>query len=294
MSIFSNIDFDALPLPDVIEEVSFEDELAYLLADETNLHPGDPGYALAEKVAYALTLIRARVNASARALMRRYAQGNDLVNLAAGLEVQRKVIDPGDPDAIPPIEPVLESLESLRRRTWMARSGLSAGGAIANYEALATADQSLVGRVRGVNISQPQPGVVRVAVSSVAGDGTADVTLIGDVKDVLSQQDAVPYLDTVDVDSAQAVTYSIEAELIVFPNQDNDAILAAANAALLAYCESRRKPGYSVTLAGISKALMVAGVVDVSIIEPPANVTVGADQSSYCGSVVTTIGGIGV
>lgn len=100
-------------------------------------------------------ILRQRVNDATRATMLAYASGTDLDNRAADYDVQRLLITPADPDAIPPVEAVWESDERLRYRCQMALEGLSVAGSRGAYVFHALSASPLVGDVA---VDSPQPG----------------------------------------------------------------------------------------------------------------------------------------
>ena len=130
------IDLSKLPEPNVIENLDYE---ALLEAAIARLGPdyvvseADPAYKVLESAAYRELLLRQRVNDGARSVLLATARGRDLDNLAALLGVERQVVTPADPDAIPPVEAVYESDERLRLRTQLAPSAISTAGPVSSY-----------------------------------------------------------------------------------------------------------------------------------------------------------------
>jgi len=62
----------------------------------------DPSAKILGVCAYRESLLRQRVNESLRAVMLAYAHGADLDQHGANYNLQRLVVDPGDPEATPP------------------------------------------------------------------------------------------------------------------------------------------------------------------------------------------------
>ena len=104
----SSVDLSALPAPQVLEDLDFE---ALFQADLATFrsHMGDnwdaavesdPVTKLLEVGAYRKLLNRARVNDAAKALLLAYAQGSDLDQLAANVQLQRLVVQAQDPGKI--------------------------------------------------------------------------------------------------------------------------------------------------------------------------------------------------
>lgn len=177
MSRFAAIDLAKLPAPDVVETIDYEAVLAEMITDLTARDPAfsglvesDPAIKILEVAAYRETLLRQRINEAARATMLAYAGGADLDNLAALLGVARAVLDPGDPEAVPPVAPTYEGDDRLRARAQLALEGFSTAGPAGAYlfHALAASPKA-----KDVAVSSPAPGDVLVSVLSTDGDGTA-------------------------------------------------------------------------------------------------------------------------
>ncbi|EKN5085172.1 baseplate assembly protein, partial [Yersinia enterocolitica] len=119
----ATIDLSLLPPPFVVEELDYETLLAERKATLISLYPeeqraavartlsleSEPLVKLLQENAYREVILRQRVNDAARAVMVAYAVGSDLDQLGANNNVERLVITPADPTAIPPIEAVMES-----------------------------------------------------------------------------------------------------------------------------------------------------------------------------------------
>ena len=172
MSAFTQIDLSQLPPPEIIEQVSYETILEEMVADLQArdstfdaLVESDPGFKILEVAAYREFLLRQQFNERARGALIAYARSGDLENLAAFFGVERLVIDPGDPDAVPPIEPTYETDENLRRRTQLALEGFSTAGPQGAY---IFHSLSIAG-VKDVSVVSPVPGDVEVTVLSTDG-----------------------------------------------------------------------------------------------------------------------------
>ena len=157
------IDRSQLPAPEVIEVPDFETLLAERKEALIALYPedeqaatrrvlaleSDPIVKCLQESVYREILLRQRINEAAQAVMVAYAIGSDLDQLAARSNVQRLTITPANPDAVPPVEAVMESDDALRVRVPEAFEGLSVAGPTAAYEFHARrADGRGAGRVR--------------------------------------------------------------------------------------------------------------------------------------------------
>lgn len=294
---FTAVDLSQLAAPDVVETLDYEVILAAMVSDLQSRDPAftalvesDPAFKILEVAAYRETLIRQRVNDGAKAVMLAYAGGADLDQIAANYNVERLVLDSGDPDAIPPVAPTLESDTDLRRRVQLSFEGFSTAGPVGAYVFHALgADPDVL----DVSVASPAPGDVVVSVLSRQGDGTASTGLISAVDAVLSSDTVRPLTDNVTVQSATIVNYSVTAVLTVLPGPDGSVVLAQAQAALDAYIAETRRLGRDVTRSGLFAALHQPGVQNVTLTAPAADVVIADDEASFCTGTNVTVGGVG-
>lgn len=293
----SVIDLSQLPSPDVVEDISFESILAERKAEFLSRYPEAEeeldmeSSALAkmlEENAYREVVWRQRVNEAARAVMLAYSEGDDLEQIAARYNIERLEIDPGDPDANPPVEPTYESDTNLRMRTQRAFEGLSVAGPTDAYVVHAL---SADGRVADATAKSPSPATVLVTLLSHEGDGTAAQDLIDTVDAALSAEDTRPVGDRLTVQSAEIVDYAVEAELYVYPGPESEPILEEANERLTAYTEAQRRLGRDIRRSAIHAALHVEGVQRVELTSPAADVVLDKTQAGRCTSKDVSIGG---
>ncbi len=290
----SLIDLSTVAAPDILEALSYEDIVAQMKAAAVEAMPelgpvlaleGEPAVKVIEVCAAFVLLTRARVNDAARATMLAYATGTDLENLAALYGVQRLVTDPGDPEAVPPVPPTYETDSALRYRTQMAPEGFSVAGPKAAYAFHAL---SADGSVRDVAVASPSPGDVVVTILSDDGAGTASPELIATVSAALNHDTVRPLCDTVSVQSASIVTFTIDAELEFFEGPDTGSVLAKAQTALAQYLVESHRIGRAVRISGIHAALHQPGVQRVILTSPTADVETTAMQAPYCTAVSVT------
>ena len=118
------IDLSALDPPDLVETLDFEEVYQRKLEHFKRIYPdwtaaleSDPVVKLLELAAYEEIRFRARVNDAGRAVLLAYATGADLEHLAALWNLKKEIVDPGDPEAHPPIPVTYERDERLRLRT---------------------------------------------------------------------------------------------------------------------------------------------------------------------------------
>lgn len=293
MKTFAAIDLSQLPAPSVVEPLDYEQILAERKAYAVSLWPADqqaevaatlelesePLTKLLQENAYRETVWRQRVNEAALATMLASAKGADLEQLAANYNVQRLVVTPGNPSAVPPVAEVLEDDDSLRERTQMAWEGLSTAGPRNSYIFHARAAD---GRVADASAVSPSPAVVVVTVQAVANDGTAPADLVAAVLAYLSDEDRRPVADRLTVQGAQVLPYSVTATLFLnSAGPESEPIMEAAETSLLAYVHQRRRLGMEVSESAIHAALHVEGVRKVEL-TGWADIVATEAQAPYC------------
>lgn len=300
MTTFTPINLAALPAPDVIEQIDYEQILAARKAYAISLWPADqqaqvaatlalesePLTKLLQENAYRETLLRQRVNEAALAVLLPFAKAADLEQIAARFNVARLVIIPANPSAVPPVAAVMEGDDSLRERTQMALEGLSTAGPRNSYIFHA---RSADGRAADASCTSPNPAEVVVTVQSALGDGTADAELLGIVTAYLSDEDRRPVADRLTVQSAQVLEYSVTAELhLKTQGPEAEPIRATAEARLAAMVNQRRRLGLEVNSSALDAALHIEGVRRVDLIGWVDIVATEA-QAPYCTGYSVTV-----
>ena len=289
---FTSIDLSKLASPNVVEALDYEAILSAMVADLiardptfTALLESDPAFKILEVAAYREMLLRQRVNDAAKAVMLAFASGADLDQIGANFNVQRLVVDPGDPEAIPPVLPTYEPDADFRARIQLALEGITTAGSEGSY---VYHGLSADGDVKDIQAVSPNPGAVLVYVLSRTGDGTASVELLDAVDAALNAENVRPLTDLVTVQSVVIVPFSINAELTMYPGPDPEVVRQAAEAAVTAYVESVRRIGYDVTLSGLYAALHQPGVQNVAIASPAASVVTQNGEAAHCTGITIT------
>ncbi|HDL7338294.1 TPA: baseplate assembly protein [Yersinia enterocolitica] len=298
----STIDLSQLPAPLAVEALDYETLLAERKAELIALYPVDeqaaitrtlslesePLVKLLQENAYRELVLRQRVNEAAQAVMVAYANGSDLDQLGANNNVQRLIITPADPDAIPPVAAVMESDTDFRLRIPQAFEALSVAGPTGAYEAHA---RSADGRVADASALSPSPACVTVTVLARAGNGEASPELLDIVRAALNDEDVRPVADRVTVQSAAIVDYQIDAVLYIYPGPEAEPVRAAAQMKLDSYINTQRRLGRDIRTSAIYAALHVEGVQRVELNAPTADVVLDKTQAAYCTLSVLTVGG---
>lgn len=307
---FTAINLSGLPFPAFVEALDYEtilqemiDDLRVRDPDYSNITESDPAYKILEVAAYRELLIRQRVNDAAQAVTLAYATGDDLDVLAANYNVERLVLDAGNPDAIPPVPPTYESDSEMRRRVLLAFEGLSTAGPEGGYlyHGLKadpdvkdiSAEGPDLAIVNGSLVSQNgvEPGQVRVTVLSRTGDGTASAGLVSAVGSALSADDVRPLTDHVVVQGATISLYTIDAELTLYEGPDSEVVRQAAIDKAQEYADENHRLGRDITRSGLFAALHQSGVQRVNLIAPAADIVNNSQQAAFCSSVTVTVVG---
>jgi phage-related baseplate assembly protein len=292
---FSAVDLSGLPFPQAIEALDYETILAEMLADLRQREPSfnalvesDPAYKVLEVCAYREMLVRQRVNEAVKAVTLAYAIGADLDQIAARYDVERLLLDAGDPDAIPPVPPTYESDDNLRRRVQLSFEGFSTAGPEGAYifHSLGAAADVL-----DVAVNSPAPGEVTVAILSRVGDGTASPELRAAVAATLNADGVRPLTDNVTIEAGGVISYAVAADMYLMDGPDSDVVLAAAQDAMQTYADRSQRLGRNVTLSGIYAALHQTGVQRVVLTSPMADVVTQWNEAAHCSSITLTLAG---
>ncbi|EJX2524907.1 baseplate J/gp47 family protein [Salmonella enterica] len=294
----ATVDLSQLPQPAIIETLDFEVILADVKELIINAFPEDfrpavtaalklesePLNIIAQVVSWREMLLRQRINDGAAACMLSHAVSTDLDNIAANMDTRRLVITP-DTDTT---NAVMESDTALRMRAQAAFDGLSVAGPTGAYEYFA---KSASGNVADAKAISPSPAVVVVSVLSTEGDGTATPELLNTVKDALSAEDRRPVGDRLTVQSAEIVSYNINAKLFFYPGPESEPIQNAAHDALQAWIALQGKIGRDVARSAIMAALHVQGIQRIELTEPASDIVISNTQAARCVSVTLEKGG---
>lgn len=238
----------------------------------------EPSAKILGVCAYRESLLRQRVNESLRAVMLAYAHGSDLDQHAANYNIKRLMVDPGNPETIPPEPPIYESDTELRRRVLLVFESLSVAGPAGAYiyHALAADPQ-----VQDAAVKSQTPGDVLLTIQSRQGSGTADKALI-DAVTIWLADDKRPLTDNLIVQSTSIIDYAVEAELHLQAEPDAATVLQQAHAQTEAYTSEQHRIGRPVTRSGLFAALHTTGVNNVVLTSPPSDVLPDDTETPYC------------
>ncbi|UZE19910.1 baseplate J/gp47 family protein [Pseudomonas sp. B21-054] len=292
----STIDLSALPAPQVLESLDFEElyqgELSafreYMGDNWTALLESDPVTKLLELGAYRRMQNRARVNDAGKALLLAFAKRADLDHLAANVGLKRLVVQAEDLSAVPPVSAVMEEDDALRERVQLVYEGLTTAGPRNSYILHA---RNASGLVADATAESPAPAEVVVTVLSLEGDGTASPELLAEVETYLSDDDRRPVADRLTVQGAEILPYRIDAVVYMAgTGPENEAALAECKARLQAWLNPRRRLGVEVARSAIDAQVHVSGVARVEI---PGweDIRPSKAQAAWCSGFSVTRGG---
>ncbi|MCK3655813.1 baseplate assembly protein [Pasteurellaceae bacterium Macca] len=293
------VDLSKLPAPKILEDVDFETLLAErkaaflsLVSEEEREKwafrlelESEPVVKLLQENCYRELLLRSRYNEEAKAVMLAYATDSDLDVIAGNFNVQRKVLRPADPTAIPPIPAVMESDSDLRRRTQLAFEGMSVAGPRSAYLFHAISAHA---DVADVSVESPQPAHVTVTVLSHQDNGVASAEVLKAVQDAVNADHVRPIADRVTVQSVQLHTYSVQAKLYLYRGPESEPILNTAKARLDKYVKEQHRLGRDITLSALYATLHVEGVQRIVLTEPREDIVLPSHKAGFCSGIQLT------
>ena len=287
------IDMSALPVPDAVVVPAADTIFAQWLSRLRTLDPdfnalveSDPAYKQGEVNAFQVTLLMQRVNDAVRAVLLASSAGNDLDHLGAGFEVPRKVLVPADPNAIPPVEAVLETDDDFRRRIQSSWGRLSTAGALDAYRffTASASPDTLDVRPYGPE-DHNKPGEVHIYVLSRLNAGVPSAALLATVLSSVSGDDVRPLTDYVTAYPATIIPFEVEADILLPYGLDNDMVMDMAREALARYLDLTYRIGVTVSRSGIFSMLHQKGVATVHLRLPADDREMGVGEVGRCTAI---------
>jgi phage-related baseplate assembly protein len=282
MSLPSIIDLSALPVPDMIETVSFEDIVQNMRDDLVARFPAivgvvdlesEPARKLIEVFAYREITYRARINDACRSLLIGYSTASDLDNLGAFYDVVRLT---DETDA------------RFRERIVLAIMGRSPGGTEARYRYIA---MSASEKVRSVAIWRDEiDPTVRVSVLATNNGGIPTAGVLDAVTDALNDPTIKLVSDTITVESAVLETKNVTANIWLLPTTPMS-VFNGLETSLKAAWEAEGGLGFDMTKAWLTARLMQAGVQKVDIVTPASDQVAPFNRAISMGNVNLTMMG---
>ena len=328
---FVDIDLSRLPAPDAIQGLNYDQTAADRIAElkarlaaagvtwDVNGLETDPLVITEEHASYYDMLLRARVNDAVKATLLAYAEKKDLDHIAAEMGVERKVLVPADPNAIPPTEAVMEKDEDLRRRRQLVIEAFSTAGPEGAYVFF-----GLSGHPHALDVAVYDPhsglcndGEVLCVVASSQGDGVPADAVLDSIADTLDartikyavtaertraitrRQKLRPLTDKVIVEACSTLDYSLSIVLKIPYGPAPELVIAEARKRLDAYLASRRQIGRIISDTAIAAAVHVADASGVAMVDdanivpvvggdPVEDVVPGPKQLARCTEITVT------
>lgn len=282
------IDLNALPRPEILEELDYEAELELLFNyavprfDERGIDfdaiilESEPVRVLLEVCAQRNTEIFAHANEAFRQTLLAYAKNSNLDQLVAWLAVERQA---GESDA------------RLRQRYRLASYGRSAGGPAERYKAVALgADVD----VRDVAVwTEGRNPTVNVAVLSALANGEPTVALLAAVEDALMSDDVRVISDRFNVQSAIRRSVDVTVSIRLHPNA-LPTVADQVAAKIQLDWQAQDLLGLDLTHAFLAKtALSNPDVTNLQVIAPAQDEIADANEAIGLGTVSVTVSGRG-
>ena len=260
-------DLASLPIPAVIEPLSFEtillelqSEFQFRYPDYSALLASDPAVKLLEVAAYREVLLRNRINAAAKASLLAFATGSDLDHLAAFYGVTR-LMDEAD--------------EALRLRTRQRIIGFANAGGAAHYRYWAL---SASPEVADVEVDSPEPGRVRISVLAKGEEDTVPDAVLDAVRAVVLREDIRVLTDTVEVVPAELIPVTVAARIWLYPDTPM-AAFEAIEARFKEALAAQSGLGWDLTPSWVIGELHRPGVHKVELHSPTTDIRANANQA---------------
>ena len=132
---------------------------------------------------------------------------------------------------------------------------------------------SFPNRATGDPVLAPE---VLIVVLPKEAYGPSDQSLLDLAFAAASRKDVRPIGDNPRIEPAIVLPYEIEANLLFDAGPAPEVVIAQAKEAVLAYVQSRRIIGARVQCIGIAAALKVAGVQEIDLTKPEADIEPGS------------------
>ncbi|MEN5275759.1 baseplate J/gp47 family protein [Brucella sp. TWI432] len=294
------IDLTLVPLPDVIETLSYEQILEDMVVEykqkwakvrekKPELPPynvemleTDAAKIIIEVFASRELLWRARGNNVARAVMLASARGTDLDNFAADFGMTRRIIRTDSAG-----NPVFESDEEFRQRRNLAPDGYAAAGPEDAYRYFAWSADPMIKQVEAIKGLNNRCDII---VLGRDGDGTVPQEVVAKVYAALSPKTRRPLTDSVYVRSATVVSQIIRVKITAQTGPDVSTVRARTKASIEAYAQSRSSIGKSLRVDGIIGAAHLNNALEtVQVIEPSADVVPGEYGTVFVPEVIVEV-----
>lgn len=274
------VNLNGLPEPTFFYDINYETELKDLQDEFLKLNPNyedlllesDPINKTLQVFAYKTVLLKSEVNEKLKQCLLKYASGSNLDQVAANSVTTRL---PNESD------------EAFRYRASIAPEGFTCAGPSGAYEYHAFKASSDVMHAT-VLAHTPIQGYVTVVLLSHSNNGEASEELRDLVWNHLSDEKVRPLCDTVHVEKAIFKDTEIVIKATYFEGSDKDEVNARILKSLEYLSElndtERKakdifKPKEMLTVNQIHQAARVAGVQNIEVISPKADIQPSVKES---------------
>ena len=168
-----------------------------------------------------------------------------------------------------------ESDESFKERILLSLSDKSTAGSEETYKSYTLRSDE---RIEDVKVINGGPGIVNVYYFSE----NADEIMLDRIISALNKKDVRPLTDSVIVQEAIKVDFTISADLKIYENQETANIYINAINSLNKGLQALKKIGVKVTISEINDFLRVPGVKEVVINFPTGNINVQNNEIGVC------------
>lgn len=188
-----------------------------------------------------------------------------------------------------------ESDEEFRERIKLAPGSFSTAGPRGAYKYFAkTANPSII----DVAVIGPNDGVAGVGPGEVhifplmADGSTTPTTVLNEVYAICNDEKVRPLNDEVTVTSPTQTPYDIEVNLTLYTDADAVSVQAAVEDSLNEYALAKRQTlGQDIKLTQIIARSSIAGVYDVIVVSPGADIIITPTEFGFCNSVTVNVTG---
>lgn len=187
-----------------------------------------------------------------------------------------------------------ETDEQLRERIYLAPASFGIGGPLDAYKFFAlSAHPSIIDvKVEGPEFGKAYPPAGTVAIYVLATVVPTPQSILDAVIARVDGEKSRPGTDTVEVQSAAAVNYTINIALTLYKGADDQFIIDQITTAINTYkTEKGVKLGSDIVREQIIALCMVDGVYKPNLIAPAADLTIENSEFGNCTAVTITVAG---
>lgn len=180
----------------------------------------------------------------------------------------------------------IESDAGLRERVFLAPEAYTNAGSRAAYQFFARSVSQTI-----IDVSVTTKGYGQVLVYPLTNTGLPSQTLLELIEATLTGEKIRPLTDSVKALSPTVISFGIEAVIYPLKGTDSAVVLATARQSLNIYlADVTSRLGVDIVPSSVISALKVAGVYDVTLVQPAQKQLVYAQQWGQVTSVNLTLG----